>query len=329
MKILRIALLITLILSSLLVWTLPVMAIDSPDTTPSLSYIRANTYLIEEDDVLIYGDYYLPYADLPEVTASEAFFFILLDGDEIIGTITPFVMMDSGYNKGVFSFYFSASDNLTWGEAYIIRIAENPTHFDSPTNTDFTMASTAYTSATDQDINQTQLAINIISAAERLESYYEDYTFLDASVGGTVLSSPTGETYFRGAIYGLQAMAPGLFLVQTLDLYTTERDWDTAQFDEYGARLDATWVGATENATATQFGITPGMVLGMLFVLPLCAGSIIVSSLKFRRAEPGFVVSCLFVIMGALMGWVPAAIFATIYQCMAIYLAYVWFYARG
>ena len=329
-KLVRIFIILASIVFPLAMSTL-VLAIDNPDSDPSVSNIRANTYLIEEGDVLIYGDYSLPYASLPDDPASDTFIFRLLDtdGETELGAKIPFVLFDNGYNKGVFGFYFSAADNLTWNETYFIRVSQNPAHFATPTSIDYVMSLSAYSSKTTQDDNQVELAINIIAMAERLESAHTDYTLLESSVGGTVLSDPTGETYFRGAIYGIQAMAPSLFQMQILNFDTDDRDWDTDQFDQYKERFDTTWVGDDVDTTSAQFGITPQMLMGVIFVLPICIGVIILSSIKYRKAEPGFIASAIFLSLGAVMGWLPAAIFATLYQAMAIYLAYLWFYARG
>jgi len=59
----------------------------------------------------------------------------------------------------------------------------------------------------------------------------------------------------------IQSMAPELFLVQVLDSQGTARDFTTEEFDAYQERFDSTWVGASENATADQFGITPAAVV--------------------------------------------------------------------
>ncbi len=316
-------------LIALLFISSPVLAVEEPSDTPTVSNIKVNRHLLEDDDVLIYGDYNIPYTSPPSTGADETYMFVLMDGENTIGTMVPFTLMDNGYNKGVFSFYFTAADNLTWGVAYTIRISQNPAQFESPDYWDYSVSTSAYTSADTQETNQALLAGNVIAAAQRLESYFTDYTFLDSTAGGTVLSSPTGETYFRGAIYGIQAMAPDLFLVQTLNITLTSENRTTAQFDIYGNRLSDTWVGESENATATQFGVTTSAVFGFLFILPLCIGAVIVSSMKFARAEPGFIVAALFILLGGLMGWVSCAIFASTYQLFAIYLAYVWFYARG
>jgi len=310
------------------------LAISAPDSTPTVSNIHVNRYLVEEWDVLIYGDYDIPYAETPNVTASEAFIFRLLDtdGSTELGAISPFALMDKGYNKGVFSFYFPASVNLTWGEAYYIRISQNPSVFDNPTSVDYVIPSSAYTSSTTQEDNQSGLTINIISAATRLENYYTDYDFVEGSASGTVLTSPTGETYFRGVIYGVQAMAPSLFIVEVMDTGATDRTWTTTEFDEYTNRwatANYTWVSNDTSEAATGFGITTPMLMSLVLALPLCIGSIIVSAIKYHKAEAGFVFSSIMLIMVALMGWIPTAIFASLYQAMGIYLAWVWFYSRG
>lgn len=305
------------------------LAISQPGSDPTISSIKANRYLLESGDVLIYGHYDIPYASPPGTSATDAFVFTLLDDTDVLGMITPYALMDNGYNEGIFSFYFAAADNFTWGGSYIIRVSENPIAFESPEYYDYMIPESAYTSAEDQHTNQLQLTINIIAAAQWLENNHSDYTFLDSSVSGTVLSSPTGETYFRSAIYGIQAMAPDLFIMQSYELDFEDRDWETTQFDTYESRFSETWVGTSSNETAEQFGISQSAVMGMVFILPLSIGAIILSSMKFRKAEPGFIVGSVFVIMGGLMGWIAPAIFATIYQSMGIYLAYVWFYSKG
>jgi len=304
-------------------------AVDPPDSDPSVSYIKVNRMLLNDDDALIYGDYDLPYGeDYPsDVPASEAYVFRLLDGTDEIGAIRPFVLFDNGYNKGGFSFYFE--DGLEWNEPYTIRVSQNPTHFASPESWDFVMLPTAYSTKATQAENQDELTINIIAMAQRLQAAHPLYTLLEDSPGGTVLSSPTGELYFRGIIYGVQAMASALFLVQVLGIGSEEREWTTEQFDEYTQRFADTWVGEGTEAGAEQFGVTPQTFTSLLFVLPVCIGAIILSSMKWKKAEPGFVICFVVILCFAIMGWFPLAVFATLFQLMAIYVGYVVFYARG
>lgn len=329
MKAIRIFVLM-LIATGLLSWAIPVNAEDAPDSDPSVSNIHANTYLIEDGDVLIYGDLEIPYAVPPDTPADDAFIIRLIDTDNTteLAAIRPFVFFDNGYNKNMFAFY---SDNITWGEAYIIRISQNPAVFTASANsTDYVMPLSAYTESTDHETNQIELAINIIAAANRLEQYYTDYTLLEASAGGTVLSSPTGETYFRGTIYGIQAMAPTLFLVQRANLDMTPRAWTTEQFDTYRDRFEGSFIGASANATATQFGMDRAdVVMALVFAMPVSVGAIVVASIKWRRTEPGVIFACVVLITCALMGWVPMALFAVVFQVLGVYIAWVWFGSRS
>lgn len=327
-KYLKILAVITMSLMPLVIVNI-VSAIDDPDSNPTVSNIKANVYLIDEGDMLIYGEYNIPYASVPDEGADEAFIFRLIDtdGETELGSVTPYVLFDNGYNEGVFGFYFSS--NTTWGESSIIRISQNPVLFDDPTSYEYAIPSNSYSTKTTQEDNQIELAINIISAAQRLETAHSGYTLLEASAGGTILSSPTGETYFRGAIPGIQAMAPDLFLVQVLAQDTTAREWTTDQFDTYQDRYEGTWVGDDVDATATQFGITAASLMGTIIALPICIGVIILSAMKYKRTEPGIIVSTIILILTSLMGWMPTAIFATSFQLMAIYLSYVLFYSRG
>lgn len=323
----------------------PVLAVDQPDSAPSVSEVHGNFYLLEENDVLIYGLYDFPYGTIPDDDAGDAYVIRLLDTDNatLLGSYLPFPYFDSGYNEGVFALYFSATDNLTVDQAYIIRISQNPAFFDDPQSFDFVMQLTAWTDAATQDDNRAELTLNIIEIARELEDAHDE-TLIESSVGGTVLSDPTGETYFRQAIYGIQAMAPDLFLVQTLTWDTDARDWDiigddgsvTTQFDEYTGRFTGTFIEtATENISGTLgLGDTDGTggtstLMTLLYAIPIIIGTAIVSNIKWRKTDPALIVAPVVLILVALMGWINAALFATIFQIMAIYIGYLWFYSRA
>lgn len=330
-KIIKILAILVCISSPFWAWSIA-YAIDPPDSNPSVSNQHINRNLLTTGDILIYGDYNIPYATPPDVFASQSYIFKLIATDNTteLGAITPYVFFDNGYNEGVFGFYFSSmtTANITWGQPYIIRISQNPVQFASPTELDYVIPTNVYTSANTTADNQVELAINIITAASRLEQTYTDYTLLDTAAGGTVLSSPSGETYFRGAIYGVQAMAPSLFMVQVLEYDTTYRTWTTAYTDNISERFDGTWVGDSENATADLFGTTRQTAMGII-PLVFCGGAIVVSFMKWRRSEAGLIVAGVILIAGLLTGWISPAIFAALFQIAGMYIAYLLFLARA
>ena len=309
----------------------PVLAyISQPDSAPTITMLHWNHNLISDNDSLCYFRYRLPYSTTPNMTASETFLFRLMDGATALGIMTPFPYHDSGYNYGIAALYFEASDNLTWGStSYTLQIYENPAYFEAPVNFNTNIMATAYSSYTGQEENRQDLAIQLYNIAITLESPFG--TTLFQLVGGQQVLTADGETYFRGAIRGLQAMCPSLFLVQQIPVENISANYTTAQFDVYAHRFEGTWVGESENATAQEMlGISDtNLAMALIISIPLALLAIIFSAMKFRRAEPGYVVAAVLLVMSTLMGWMPAAIFASVYQVAAIYTAYLLFYARG
>lgn len=303
--------------------------IDQPDTMPSFSNIFVNRNLLTLGDMLVHGTCYIPYSSEPPIISSEAFYIRLLSSNGIVeyASIHPYVFFNNGYNQIAFSLYLS--DNATWGTECILRLSENPYLFASPINFDTVLLAGHYSLETTQDANQSELAEKIIDIAEYLQPYYPLNTFLQSLSGSFILSSPDGETYFTGVIPLLQYMAPSLFLLQSFSADISSENWTTAEFDIYEQRFSGNWVGYAVNATATQFNITPMMVTSIVLIIPLCIGAVIVSSRKYQRAEPGYIFCSIVLILGAVMGWIPAAIFAAINQLEGIYIGYILFYARG
>jgi len=318
--------------AAVLCFVSPVFAtIAQPDSTPTVSFLHVNRNLLTPGDVAVTGEYNIPYAATPDVNADQTFYIRIIDpadGTTELGTITPYVYFNSGYGHGAFMLYFASG--IPWLTSYIVRISENPAQFSVPTNFDYTINAADYFTASDEQAeNQADLASQIIKLATIIQTHLPTYTFVQTIPGRTVLAAPTGETYFANAMQGLQSMCPELFLIQLEYPDLTTTNWTTTQADSYTARFNANWVGSATNATATQFHITPAMVTGLIFTMPICAGAIIVSSRKYQRAEAGFIVCLIAIILSFIMGWVPAAIFASLYQAMGIYVAYLWFYARG
>lgn len=331
--ILRLSGMIAIILLWLIWFAIPVFATGPPDSTPTVSDIKANVNLLETGDILIYGLYNIPYSPPPDDDAGKTYILTLIDTDGVtqLGSIRPFayIEMDNGYNMGVFSFRFSASDNLTVDQPYIIRIKQNPSYFETPEYWDYSMALSGWTDATSQEANQAELMINVLEFAQELEIAYS-LSILEDSPGGTVLSSPEGETYFRGAIYGIQAMAPDLFLVQTITSWDTgDRAWTTDKFDEYGSRFSGTFIGAATDNTSGTYGVDTGTMMSLLFGIPIIGGAFIVSQIKWHKLEPAYIIGVVVIILLALMGWIQYALFAMIYQLLALYIGYLWFYARA
>jgi hypothetical protein len=325
----------------MIIWAIILMPLSAlavtadPDSSPTISQIHVNRNVVETGDMVFTAFYEIPYATPPTLSADQTFFFRLMDtvGTTELGSVTPFAYSGYhyGYGKGITALYFSAAQvtalSLIWSSAYIMQIAENPSQFATPLKWNTTVAAGDYVTFTDASLNQVDLAQQIYTIGNPLGVVFNKSLF--TAVGSTEVLTADGETYFRGAINGLQSMAPALFSIQQNTVDVTARTWTTTAFDAYITRFNGTWVGDAMAATGDQFGMSGNMAMGMIVIAPLCLGCLVLSGMKFRTTDPGLVAASVVLEMGAVMGWVPAVIFATIFQFMGIYIAYLIFFSRS
>lgn len=270
----KIKILITLltVLSWLPVQAQPVVAAMSDPISVSTYDMAVYQHLLEDDDRLFIIPYSINYASTQNVTIDDAFLFQMYDptGTNLLGTSLAYPYQDAGYGPGIVSFYFPASDNLTWQATNIIRIVENPSQFATPTYWDFPLAVSDYTSATTQATNQEALRLKILGLATDLSISWS-LDLLAQTEMGTVLSS-YGEDYFRNSILSLQSMCPGLFSVQMAvpDFDTTS--WDYTVANTFLSRYNGTFIGdamtgfagLTSSDTTTAMNVWTLILFGAL-----------------------------------------------------------------
>lgn len=263
---LLIACVVTLLLASTAV------AIDLPDDTPEVIRINAYRNILETDDMLVVVYENTPYGTTPNMTYSESFIWKIYDtsGTLEIGYALLSDYHDFGYGYNVISFYFSAVDNITWGENYYIKLKGLSAAFTSPPTYTYQMVAGDYSSLTDQDEVREAIALRIMRLALDLNNKWE----LDSTVRltadyeiGTKLSIE-GQAFFRQAIYGSQAMAPSIFPMYFSDVVNEDRTWT----DVYVTTLEAQFTG-TDMADAISEGETlldaDYNMMGFLIVLVL------------------------------------------------------------
>ncbi len=299
----------------------PVFAVTAqPNSTPSIDKIYVQRNLINTGDILYVAQYNIPYASPPTDTIDTTFNFQLLgtDGSTLLGTILAYSYNARGYGKGAVSWYFDVGHSLVWGSAYTIRIAENPLKFTSPVVWNFPVPSTAYDSSDNQATNRLDLATNVLSIANALQTAWS-VTLLSASEGGQVLSG-NGEVYFRDhAIQGLYTMAPTLFLIQINNPTYSTRSWGTNQATTYENRFSNTWVQTALNGVGTLFNVQWNFI-GAFFILAVCMAFMYLSITRLENSSSGFLSSIVAILAGGLLGWIPMAMVGILTMFCAIYL---------
>jgi len=297
-------------------------ALPDPDSPVSVNYIWANQDLLEDGDMFIYFEYYIPYVTPPDTTADNAFLIRLYDSTNTIylasANIYPF--SDNGYNYGVSSFYFSADDNPGWGLDYYIRISGSPIYFDTPIEQSFAVAAINFSILDGIESNRVELKTKLIAITEHLTSAWS-LALLDTSDVGKVLST-YGELYYRSAIPQLQYLCPDIFLYQVADPRYTDREWS----GDYIATLENQWAGTSYEAGFAAMGGLFGvdtMVIGSAIVVILC---IIIVGLAVRQVisiNAGLMDCFPVILIASLFGLFPMAIACFICFLAWMYMGYI------
>jgi len=238
-------------LLAIILYAVPAYAfIDSPDSTPTIESKKAYRNILETGDMLIIVYANIPYSSEPEIAVDDAFIWRVRDGDTLLGCAVGYPYNSNGYGYNVYAFYFSADDAPTWGEAYTLRLSGTPYAFEDIPEYNFTLQGNDYSNLTDSDDVKAELASDILTIATDLDNKWAletGYSLLLEVETGTVLSI-YGEAFFRGAVYGIQALAPSLFRLQYLDMDAEDREWSETYINELEAQWNETWVGDAREA---------------------------------------------------------------------------------
>jgi len=326
MILLRTFLIITVLLLTILPTTIVLADQPDPDTTPEMV---ANVYrnLIEPGDQLYILYANIPYGAIPDALVTEAFIWQLIDtdGSTVLGQTVGNAFNSSGYGYNVFSMYFSAADAPTWDQPYTARLSGNPTVFDVPQTTDYILDTGNFSSLTEQADTQYELGQRLLVIADDLFAKWglTIDTSLTASLeAGTVLSQQ-GEQFFRTAIFGLQAMAPGIFDIGVLNITATDRTWDTSYVDNITGQYGGTFVGTAQTAGAAFFNKGYDLV-SIIFLLVILIAILAGNLLITRNVWSGLIDLTLVAVLFARIG-IPAVLLTF----MGLIGSFCWIYISG
>lgn len=312
----------------------PVWADPAAPANLQLESAKAFCNVVEDGDFAFIFHYNIHYAeeDQPDYPANKLFTFRLLDtnGIDYLASIVPYIYYNSGYDQGCAAFYFTADEveekEMVWESAYIVRISGNPEYFSSPPLTSRTLVTSDYSQVETQEENQTLLGNYVLDVAAQLEVNWAAQLLYPATLGVVLYS--TGETYFRGAIPGLQAMAPQIFAIQTSAPEYKAPAWEEAQGQAYEKRFEDTWVGEALAALGDLFHVKWNVMTTMM-VLGEIIGIAVWCQVKYGNVKPLSISSDILVIGGTVLGWVAPAILAISTILLALFTGYVLMFRHG
>lgn len=324
----RLILILALIAGLFIAQAHPILATELPDSISVVSVFVARNTVVDGDMAIVFH-YNIEYETYPDDPASDTIIFRLYDptGTYILASKSPYVYFNNGYGNGVASFYFEESP--TWGLQYKINITGSPVFFDPlPSEYNYAIPNSSYCSSSNQSVNQEFMASYIITVCEQLQIAYEDYTLYGSTDTGVVLSS-LGELYFRGAIPGIQSMAPSLFLTQAYVPETEYIDTDLGQADTYAERLEDTDIMEGLDAIGDEAGI-PGEAVAGGGVFIVCIGAVIFTTRKGWGVNPGLIVSAILLAASAvILGGANMVVGIVLALIAAILIFFMIFFKRS
>jgi len=140
---------------------------------------------------------------------------------------------------------------------------------------------------------------------------------------GTKLSL-AGEQFFRGAIYGIQSMAPNAFSYQLQAVTTDTRTWSLLYATSLESQWAGTWVQDAKDAGTALLG-TGYDLLSIILVLGMCAGLVVGNLLLTGDHWNGLIDAGVVLILTARLGMYPLVFFGLLLALCMIYIsATIW-----
>jgi len=261
-----------------------VYATDLPSSTPTIESFNAYRNVLETGDFLLIVYENTPYTGTPDRAYSQSFVWRLesVDGTTDYAFTTGYSYDNSGWGYNVVAFYFDAADVVSiigadyWEKAYKVQLSGTPAAYDDPPTYTYTVGVSDYSALTDTDEVKTAVANRIMEIAADLDNKWgvaAAYSLIYSGEVGEVLSI-YGQSFFRGAIYGVQAMAPSIFSVSISNVNVDDRTWTTT----YTTELESQYTGTYFEEALTEgegfFDVSYNM-FGIVIILVLCAFTLV------------------------------------------------------
>lgn len=329
-----------LILAAVLLPATPAYA-DTPDPDidpPLIESINIYRNARETGDMFFMIYVNIAYTAIPDTPIGETFIWSLIDTDNVteLGSTVGFAYnvgahQADGFGYNVFSMYFDADNvtalGMTWLDSFTVRLAGNPAVFDTPRIYDYDVNVAQYSALTARADVQAELAARILTIATELDTRWGQgtiYSLIEEFEAGTALSL-YGEAFFRGAIFGVQALAPGIFstIIRVIDI--DPREWDPEYAENVTDQWAGTWIQTAREAGQVLFGTTYDL-LSVIVLLGMSIGLLIGNISLTGDHWNGLVDVSIIGIVGARLGMYDFAFLMLLAAICWIYIGTkIWF----
>lgn len=303
-----------LLLGLTILFTTPItiLAIGNPDSI-TIGECAVFRDVEETGDQLYFCRYDVSYGVEPDEDASDTFLMAIYDTD---GTTLLYTRPLNYYQHNILSIYLSATDALTWGTAYKIRIMGNPALFSLSEGAN--MRTWTLSGGDYRDF--ATMGTYLIGQASILEADWG----IDLLTSGNLLNTQ-GSIVFRDAIPGLNNIVPEIFSTTT-SYFTVENK----SFTEGYANAAHDRIGSI-NASFADIGAWLGISEGWVGVCVSSLISVLLGSVIYattRRTEVVYV--SMFTTYGVFgtIGWIPLQLFIITFIIIGIIFGILWWIGR-
>jgi len=315
-------------LVSLLSATPALAATAQPDTI-AIAGVDAYRHVLEDDDLLVIVKYHLDYSanSTPDNSIEYTYLGRMMSGATELQAVTPYSYYNSGYDWGIFSFYFSTADAPAWEGSYTIRLEGNPAlDWDTGVPPLKSTSSINWNATLTQAATEALLETRILGLADDLSDRWQ-VTLTEEVTGGTVLSS-AGVQYFTNSISNLRTIVPDIFPTGVEAVaFTEEEHTKTYQTSLLGRIGTGDMLGRARASVASLLNIDNSMAGAILFFIFLGA---IIWGVAYAGVgmKPVAFMLIPMVIMGNLLGLLSLTFTMVIGLLSVMASAYILFY-RG
>lgn len=275
-----------------LVTATPVYAIALPDATPSIDSKYVYRNVLETGDMLFLIYENTPYATVPAVGYRTAYVWRLIDTDGTteLAQALGYEYNDSGYGFNVISFYLTAAQvtakGIAWGDALFLRLSGTPAAFTTPPVYQYSVVAGDYSGYTTTTDVQLDIATKIRTIAADLNNKWglSTTTVLLDDSETTIILSLYGQSFFRGAVYGIQAMAPSLFPLVISDVDTTLRTWTTNYTSALAEQMTGNPIGTAIEAGKNFLDVDYNL-LGLILAIGVCVVLVVGNWMIARQGD--------------------------------------------
>jgi len=227
--------------------------------------------------------------------------------------------------------YWNATDvgslGIIWGTSYTVRLSGNPAVFDTVPVYNYAIGSGVYSSTVDTDAVKAEIAARIIELGSLLDIAWglsPTYSLLTETEATTVLSI-YGEAFFRGAINGVQVMAPTAFFSVIRDIDVADRTWTSEYTTNLTNQWSGTWVETAQAAGEVLFGTTYDL-LSIILLLGMSGGLLLGNIMLTGDHWNGLIDVSVIGVIGARLGMYDFAFLLLVAALCWIYISLkVWF----